>query len=47
MLEIDPEVMVLKLNVDPNCKLIKQKRRAFNLERYKVIKNKMEKLLKA
>lgn len=44
---IDLEAMVHKLNFDPSFRTIKQKRRAFNLERYEVIKKKVDKLLKA
>lgn len=44
---IDSEVMVHRLNVYPSFRPIKQKRRTFNLERYKAIKTKVEKLLKA
>ncbi|XP_077237166.1 uncharacterized protein LOC143878818 [Tasmannia lanceolata] len=44
---IDSEVRVHKLNVDPTCKLIKQKRRHFSPERQQAIKEEVEKLLKA
>ena len=44
---IDPEVIVHQLNVDPSHKPVRQKRRFFNLERYKVIEEEVKKLLKA
>ena len=46
MPSIDPEVIVHRLNVDPSHKPVRQKRRSFNLERYKVIEEEVEKLLK-
>ncbi|KAL5546966.1 hypothetical protein UlMin_006653 [Ulmus minor] len=44
---IDPNVIVHRLNIDPNFKPIKQKRRTFNAERYMAINTKVDKLLKA
>ncbi|KAL5564790.1 hypothetical protein UlMin_027954 [Ulmus minor] len=44
---IDPNVIVHRLNIDPNFKPIKQKRRTFNAERYMAINTEVEKLLKA
>ncbi|KAL5538664.1 hypothetical protein UlMin_044966 [Ulmus minor] len=44
---IDPNVIVHRLNIDPNFKPIKQKRRTFNVERYMAINTDVDKLLKA
>ena len=44
---IDPEVIVHQLNVDPNHKPVRQKKRSFNPERYKAIEEGVKKLLKA
>ncbi|KAL5559167.1 hypothetical protein UlMin_035378 [Ulmus minor] len=44
---IDPNVIVHRLNIDPNFKPIKQKRRTFNTERYMAINTKVDKLLRA
>ena len=44
---IDPEMMVHKFNVDPSHKIIEQKRRVFTTEKYKAIKEEIDKLLKA
>ncbi|KAL0324650.1 UNVERIFIED_CONTAM: hypothetical protein Scaly_2432100 [Sesamum calycinum] len=44
MQKISPEVMVHQLNVNPEAKPIKQKKRAFGTER-KIIKGEVEKLL--
>ncbi|KAL5546722.1 hypothetical protein UlMin_006409 [Ulmus minor] len=44
---IDPNVIVHCLNIDPNFKPIKQKRRTFNAERYMAINTEVDKLLKA
>ncbi|KAL5578188.1 hypothetical protein UlMin_019887 [Ulmus minor] len=44
---IDPSVIVHHLNIDPNFKPVKQKRRTFNAERYMAIKAEVDKLLKA
>jgi len=43
---IDPSVIVHKLNVDPNCRPVKQ-RRAFAAERNTAVAEEVEKLLKA
>ncbi|KAL0440299.1 UNVERIFIED_CONTAM: Ribonuclease HI [Sesamum latifolium] len=43
---ISPEVMVYRLNVHPEARPIKQKKRAFGTDRNKIIKEKVEKLLK-
>ncbi|KAL5538565.1 hypothetical protein UlMin_045432 [Ulmus minor] len=44
---IDPDVIVHRLNIDPNFKPIKQKRRTFNAERYMAINTEVDKLLKS
>ncbi|KAL5563407.1 hypothetical protein UlMin_033154 [Ulmus minor] len=44
---IDPSVIVHRLNIDPNFKPVKQKRRTFNAERYMAINTEVDKLLKA
>ncbi|KAL5565983.1 hypothetical protein UlMin_029147 [Ulmus minor] len=44
---IDPNVIVHHLNIDPNFKPVKQKRRTFNAERYMAINTEVDKLLKA
>ncbi|KAL5541984.1 hypothetical protein UlMin_009694 [Ulmus minor] len=44
---IDPNVIVHRLNIDPNFKPIKQKLRTFNAERYMAINTEVDKLLKA
>ncbi|KAL5541776.1 hypothetical protein UlMin_009486 [Ulmus minor] len=44
---IDPNVIVHRLNIDPNFKPVKQKRRTFNAERYMAINTEVDKLLKA
>ncbi|KAL0434641.1 UNVERIFIED_CONTAM: Polyprotein P3 [Sesamum radiatum] len=44
---IDPEVIVHRLNVDPQARPIKQKKRAFGVERNQVIEEEVSKLLKA
>ncbi|KAL0448430.1 UNVERIFIED_CONTAM: hypothetical protein Slati_1399400 [Sesamum latifolium] len=41
-----PEVMVHRLNVHPEARPIKQKKRAFRTDRNKIIKEEVEKLLK-
>ncbi|KAL5575126.1 hypothetical protein UlMin_016825 [Ulmus minor] len=46
MLGIDPNIIVHRLNIDPNFKPIKQKRRTFNAERYMAINTEVDKLLK-
>ncbi|KAL0448681.1 UNVERIFIED_CONTAM: hypothetical protein Slati_1424500 [Sesamum latifolium] len=43
---ISPKVMVHRLNVHPEARPIKQKKRAFETERNKIIKEQVEKLLK-
>ncbi|KAL0446566.1 UNVERIFIED_CONTAM: hypothetical protein Slati_1784500 [Sesamum latifolium] len=45
--EIDPEVMMHKLNVNPNFRLVRQKKRNFGQERNEIIKEEVEKLLTA
>ncbi|KAL8088130.1 hypothetical protein AgCh_038050 [Apium graveolens] len=47
MTGIDPELITHKLNVDPNRKIVKQKKRSFAPERQKAIKQEVEKLLEA
>jgi len=44
---IDPSVIVHKLNVDPNYRPVKQRRRAFAAERNLAVAEEVEKLLKA
>ena len=44
---ISPEVIVYILNVDPNMKPMKQKRRKFAPERVEAVAVEVEKLLKA
>lgn len=44
---IDPAFMVHQLCIDPTFRLIRQKRRLFNSERYDVIKNEVDKLRQA
>ena len=46
MLDIDPSVLVHKLNVDPTYKPVIQEHRRFNPERYMVISEEVGKLLK-
>ena len=47
MLEIDPSVMVHKLNVSPSFPPIQQKKRVFAQERDKAIAEEVRKLLEA
>lgn len=47
MLGIDSKVIVHQLKMDPNYKVIRQNRRSFNPERYKMIEEEIAKLLKA
>ena len=42
---INPSIMVHKLNVDPNARPIKQKRRQINLERYATINEEVKNLV--
>jgi hypothetical protein len=44
---IDPSVIVHKLNVDPNHRPVKQRRRTFAAERNQTVAEEVEKLLKA
>ncbi|XP_074356102.1 uncharacterized protein LOC141695786 [Apium graveolens] len=44
---IDQELITHKLNVDPNLKTVKQKKRSFSPERQEAIKQEVEKLLEA
>ncbi len=44
MLGIDTSIVMHKLNVDPKAHLVKQKRRAFNPERYAAISDEVEKM---
>ncbi|KAJ9561498.1 hypothetical protein OSB04_006658 [Centaurea solstitialis] len=46
MVEIDPNIISHKLNVDPSFKPVKQKRRKFAPERNKVINDEVDNLLK-
>ena len=45
--DIDPSVIIHKLNVDPNHELLIQKCRRFNPEQYTMISEEVDKLLKA
>lgn len=47
MAGIDPEVIAYQLNVNPSYKPARQKKRSFNLERYKAIAEEVNKLLEA
>ena len=47
MMGIDPEIITYRLNIDPKCQPIKQKRRIFNTERYMAINAEVDKLNKA
>ena len=42
---IDPGIMSHRLNVDLNWKLVRQKRRAMDTERYQALKEEVDKLL--
>ena len=42
---VDPAMITHKLNVNPSCKPVKQKRRSFALERQKAINEEVDKLL--
>ena len=44
---VDPAMITHKLNVNPSCKPVKQKRRSFALERQKAINEEVDKLLQA
>ncbi|KAL2251241.1 UNVERIFIED_CONTAM: Retrovirus-related Pol polyprotein from transposon [Sesamum indicum] len=44
---INPEIIVHRLNVDPQVKPVKQKKRVFGIERNKIIEEKVAKLLRA
>ena len=46
MPDINPDVIVHRLNVDVSFKPVFQKRRVFNQERYVVIEEKFQKFLK-
>ncbi|KAL0294804.1 UNVERIFIED_CONTAM: Transposon Ty3-G Gag-Pol polyprotein [Sesamum radiatum] len=43
---VSPEIMVHKLNVHPEARPVKQKKRAFGVDRNRIIKEEVEKLLK-
>ena len=45
MTGIDPEVVVHRLQVDPDYRLVKQKRRKFASERNKIINDEIQKLI--
>ena len=47
MVWIEPDIITHKLNIDPNSKPIKQKRRKFTPERNLIVNEEVEKLLKA
>lgn len=47
MLDIEPSVIALHLNMDPKAKLVKQKRRNFTLKRNMVVVEEVENLLQA
>ena len=42
---IDPSIISHCLNVDPNKKPVRQKRRAMDIERYQALKEEVDKLL--
>ena len=42
---IDRKIIQYRLNINPKCKLVKQKRRIFALQHNKVVTEKVEKLL--
>ncbi|KAL0312958.1 UNVERIFIED_CONTAM: hypothetical protein Sradi_5695100 [Sesamum radiatum] len=44
---IDPEVIVHRLNMDPQAKPVKQKKRSFGIGRNRIIEKEVNKLLKA
>ena len=44
---IPPEVITHRLNVDPSCRPVRQKKRSFAMERQKAINEEVEKLLAA
>lgn len=44
--DINPNMVVHHLNVDPKYKLILQKRRVFNPKRYQTMEKEVEKLIK-
>lgn len=44
---ISPNIIIHKLNIDPNCTPIQQKRRKFGTERNLIIKEEVNRLLKA
>lgn len=45
MIGIDPKVSCHHLQIDSNCTLHRQKRRALNTERYEAIKEEVERLI--
>ena len=47
MPDIPTDVIIHKLNMDPNFKPVQQKKRSFILKRQKAIDEKVDKLLKA
>ena len=47
MPRVSPEVITHKLNVDPTCRLVKQKRRNFALDCSQAIDEEVSKLLEA
>ena len=46
MVEIYPEVMCHQLNIDLQVKLIRQKGRALDADRYKALQDEVDRLLK-
>ena len=46
MVGIDPDIMCHHLNIDPKKKPVRQKRWAMDSERYNVLKEEVDKLLK-
>ncbi|KAM2007334.1 hypothetical protein ACFX15_002257 [Malus domestica] len=44
MLGISPDIICHRLSIDPKTKLVRQKRRSYDAERYEAIKTKVEKL---
>ena len=45
MVGINSKVMCHRLNIDPNHLLVRQKRRAMDVERYRALKDEVDKLL--
>ena len=46
MVGIHPEIMFHWLNIDPQAKLVRQKRRVLDTDRYKALQDEADRLLK-